>query len=155
MEQSIYFLVLQWMVKLPSNSKFLHAPRFQLGSLAYEFLDFSTAAWCPARPAALRVAMQLFLLDSRADIAEQARLSAQVERRVRRAVALTGLRVHLNDDAVQAVRSLAREYRVERAVALHAGRGPHRAASERLRRIVDETVVEDVDSASSDGSDDV
>ena len=152
MEQSVYNIVLQWMVGMPAWSHFRHLTRFDFGTVAYEYLYFSTVAWCPVRPAAHRVALQLFVLDSRGDVQELDMRGAQVERRVRRAVGLTTLPLGLNAGVVELVRSLARQYSVERAVSVYARHGdrhgPGRESSERLRRLVAETTREDVDSPS-------
>ena len=86
----------------------------------------------------------------RDEIVERENHAALIRRRVRRAVGATGLQVHVNDDVMDWVRHVAREYRVERAVALEALRGPGRAAAEQLRRIVDSVLSEDEDSTSED-----
>ena len=155
MEQAVHSIVLQWMVNMPVRSyfrDFRHLTRFQLGMLAFEYLSFSTVTWCSMRPAAHRVALQLLLLDIRGEQEEQDLQCVQIQRRVRRAVVRTGLQFNFNDGMVQWVRSLAREYRVERAVSVHARHGDrhgaHREQSERLRRLVAETMREDVDSPS-------
>ena len=151
MPQAAYVLVLKYMTDISAVARMAHVPRWQFGNLGYEFLEMSTAAWSPVRPAAFRVALQLFMRGQRADLDEQMRLSGQVERRVRRAIGATSLPVDVNASLVEWVRRLSREYRVERSVAVAAGEGYQGVRLERLRQIVDRTCPEDVDSSSSEG----
>ena len=98
----------------------------------------------------VQLALRLFVLDARRDMLQQDRLSMQLLRRLRRAGGTSGLPVAADADVLQLVRHLSRQYRVERSVALGAGRGLRRGPLETLRRVVDTTYQEDADSSSSD-----
>ena len=148
MTQAIYVLVLQFMTEIPPQSRFSHVRRWQLGNLAYEFIDASTAAWSPVRPAAFRVALQLLLRCGRSDQDRQFQLAARLDRQVRRAIAPSDLQLAPNDTVVELVRRLVRAYRVERAVTRQLLRGRQRAAIEQLHRVVQEVIAEDVSSES-------
>ena len=153
MEHQVYSAVVTWMTAVPANSRYVHLPRWQLGALAYEYLFMSTAAWCPARQSAVRVAMQLFMLGMRSDIAQLHEEASTLDRRVYRAVMMAGVVVNPRDTTVDRVRRLSRDYRLERSVAIAAGEGYEGERLQRFRQIVERTLPEDVDSASDESND--
>ena len=156
MEQHVYHLFMHWLVEVPRLSRFHHLPRWTVGNCAYEFLAVSTAAASPSRRAAVDVAQRLFMVQLRADQRESANDAATVERRIHRAVMLTGLPVNPRDHVETWVRMVANEYRLERSIsawALGSNDRPFtRAGARRLYMIMRETVRPDVDS-NSDMSD--
>jgi hypothetical protein len=149
MVQAVYVCVSNWIAEV-KITQFLHLVRWQMGAIGYDHLSWSTAAWSPSRAAIVQVALRLFVVDARRDLVLQDRLGAQLVRRLRRAVQNTGLPMHSHDSVLQCVRRLAREYRLDRTVAL-AVRGGHDA--DQMRRILSAAIREDQDSDSEDSMD--
>ena len=156
MEQQAYFTVMHWLVTIPANSRFQHVPQWAMGNHAYVDLGMSTAAWSPSRRAAVDIAMRLFVVQMRSDIRELTDHASAVDRRVYRAIMLTGMPINSRGDIVSWVRRLALDYRIEHTISLYVrrdhGRGPpSRAHAERLHRGLAEALREDVDSSDEDG----
>ena len=149
MEQAVYVCVSNFMADV-QVTRFAHLVRWQVGSIAYDHLSWSTAASSPSRAALVQLALRLLLVDQRRDVRMQDMLMAQLMRRLRRAVVATGIEVDDSDTELELVRRLARAYRVDRYVAVGVRRGRDAA---QMRRIVDSSIREDVDSESDSESD--
>ena len=150
MPQAVFLLVAHFMADMPNVPRVAHIRRWQLGNVAYEFLDFSVAAWNPTRPALYRIALQLLMLCGRFDQEQQMREAARVDRQLRRALA--PLVSDTRDAVVTLVRGVARVQRTERAVLQYVmRRHPEVQASvEQARRIIGQAIAEDADSTSSE-----
>ena len=153
LEQQAYHVVMHWLVAVPRSSRFRHMPQWTLGNQAYQYLAISTAAWSPSRRAAVDVAMRLFMVQLRADHRELTDEAATLERRIYRAVQLTGLPVNPRDQTENWVRLVAYEYQLERTISACArhdfdGRPFTREAANRLFRATREALRPDDDSGS-------
>jgi len=151
MEQSVFHLVTHFLVDMPRVSRFQHLHQWTFANCAYEYLAVSTAASSPSRRAAVDVAQRLFIMQLRMDHRELAEEAAALERRIHRAVMLSGLPVNHRGPVENVVRMVANEYRIERGISSRVLRSTDeqpftRAAAQRLYRIMRETLRQDVDS---------
>jgi hypothetical protein len=151
MPQTVYFLVLQWLVDVPT-SHFEHIRRGQLGVEASRYLFVSAAAWSPSRAAMVRIALRLMVCDGERYIVWYERMVQRVHRQQDRALQAVRF-LDPRDSPTTRVRQLARAYQVEtevtrRLLRLHPQM--HEAAAS-IRADAERLMVED---DSSDGSED-
>ena len=134
MDSIVYVLVMEWLVAIPS-SRYVHIARWQLGNVAWHYLDATTVASSPSRQAAVRLAMRFFLLAARGDLREHREESWAEDRRIYRAIRQTRVGVNPRGSVVDWVRMLSRHFIVEQTVSLYARRDHGRGQPSRERAI--------------------
>ena len=155
MPQSVYFLVLQWLVEMPQERHFEHIRGWQLGNEAYCYLFLSTAAWSPTRAAMVRVALRLFICSGSRDSLSTDRRLSRLERQWGRALQPVAVLAPA-DSATARLRRLVRMYRVSaevmrRLLRLHP---ELREAAAMIEADVGRLMVEDQSSSSEGSSED-
>ena len=154
MPQSAYLCVMSWISEVPLT-RFEHLMRRQLFGVATVYLQFSTAAWSPSRPAMLAVAQRALLcwynLHMEAMNREEARFDRQWDR-----VLQTVIVAAPGESTTAMLRRLARLYRVSEEVTRRLLRRRPELSDviAEIRADVEEMIVEDASSSEADEPED-
>ena len=152
MPQAAFLCVSAWMAEVSNDAGlFAHIVRWQLFNVAYEQLNWSTAAWSPSRGAMVKVALRLLVSAGQRGMDHQFELAARANRQHRRALAALPF-LNTADAVVTQIRGLVRSYQVMLSVMAGVMRSHPRLIDEitALRAAAEDRVVEDSSSSSED-----